>query len=368
MRFLLAPSTLLYTTLLIASRKAFAKPYPRSADTEDVIQLQNSTLAARQNCANPCGYSGHLCCAADQYCYTDANQQAQCGSNAVTAAGGYWQYYTSTFVQTGLVTRTEVYSTYIVGGVVAAAPTTTAPAQAPACKYYLNETPCGTICCAGGQYCLREGQCAASGAGSSGGGVFITPVYSAPVRPTSSTLIVVTATVSPTTTVPFETPIATGANATISTTSAQASTSLSGGAIAGIVIGVIAGILLLTLLCLALCARSALGALGGLFGGGKKKGRREEEVYIEEHHHHAGGASGAGGRRWYGDRPGRVERPPPKKKSSGFGNLGAIAAGLGGLAVALGLKRKYDRRHDEKSSAGTYSEYTYSSDYTSSSE
>lgn len=41
-----------------------------------------------------------------------------------------------------------------------------------------------------------------------------------------------------------------------------------------------------------------------------------------------------------------------KKKSSGMGGLGAVGAGLVGMAVLLGLKRKEDERRDEKMRPG----------------
>jgi len=364
MRPLKAPSALLYTVALIltASQPTNAKPYPRVLDT-DATELQNSTLARR--CANPCGWEGRLCCAADQVCYTDAKDQAQCGAASVVtaAAGGYWQYWTTTYVETGLVTKTAVVSSYV-NGVAATTssycpPTVTAAAAPAQCNYALNEVPCGSICCASGQYCYAANQCAAAGAGSSENYInsYTTP-YSAPLRPTTGTLVVITATISPTTTVPYQTPVATGANVTLTGTQAQTSGGLSGGAIAGIVIGVLLGILLLLLLCAYFCFRGAI----GLFGGGKKNNRRRTETeYVEEYHHHGSGGGGSGGgRRWYGDRP---SRPPPPKKSNGFGGVTAVAAGLAGLAAALGIKRKLDNRRQGKS------EYTGSSvsyDYTTS--
>ena len=98
-----------------------------------------------------------------------------------------------------------------------------------------------------------------------------------------------------------------------------------------------------------------------LLGLGKKKRKHtHEETYIEEHHHHSGASGAAGGGRWYGSRPSR----PPKKKTGG-GNLLGMGAALGGLALALGLKRRHDRKHDDKSTvsgtSGSYSYYTSTS-------
>ncbi|OCL05991.1 hypothetical protein AOQ84DRAFT_355716 [Glonium stellatum] len=332
MRFLGAPSTLLTsaTFLLSFTPLSIAKPYP----LEPFDELQNSTesehLEAR--CANPCGYYGQLCCAVGQSCYTDSNNQAQCGgpvTAAATANAGGWVYYTTTWVETDYVTRTSVYSSYV-GVSVAATPT------AASCSQY-NQSPCGSICCDSGYYCLTSGTCAYAGGGSSGGIYYTTG--------------------TPTATVPFQTPIATGANATI-TSSQQSSGGLSGGAIAGIVIGVLAGILLLTLLCLFCCARAIFDTVMAIFGVGKNRRRvHEETTYIEEHH-----SSGGGRRRWYGNRPSRPASPA--RTGGGLGNALGIGALLGGLALALGLKRRHDRRHDEKSN--TVSSYTYS-DYTSTS-
>jgi hypothetical protein len=184
------------------------------------------------------------------------------------------------------------------------------------------------------------------------------------LRPTASTLIVITATGTPTATVPFVAPIATGINGTLPEAQAQTG-GLSGGAIAGIVIGVIAGILFLLFLCFYCCAKSAISGIAGILGFGKKKKHTHEETYIEEHHHHSSSAAG-GGRRWYG-QAGRPSRPPPPKKGGGFGNALGIGAALGGLALALGMKRRADRRHDDKSTVISGSS-AYYSDYTSSSE
>lgn len=249
---------------------------------------------------------------------------------AATANAGGWVYYTSTWIETNYVTRTAVYSSYV-GVSVAATPT------GASCSQY-NQSPCGSICCDSGYYCLTSGTCAYAGGGSSGGVYYTTG--------------------TPTTTVPFQTPIATGANATITSSQQTGGKGLSGGAIAGIVIGVLAGILLLTLLCLFCCARAIFDTVLAIFGLGRNRRRVHEETYIEEHHH----SSGTGGRRWYGNRPSRPASPA--RTGGGFGNALGIGALLGGLAIALGLKRRHDRRHDEKSN--TVSSYSYS-DYTSTS-
>jgi hypothetical protein len=48
--------------------------------------------------------------------------------------------------------------------------------------------------------------------------------------------------------------------------------------------------------------------------------------------------------------------------------LGAVGLGLGGLAIALGLKRKHDRKHDNKSDiSSSYYDSYYSYDSSKSS-
>lgn len=337
------------TLLALTTSTAFAKPYP--VHNEELMQLHNATQIDRRAACDgvSCGYDSWLCCPSGSTCITDANDQAQCGpaGGAGTGAGG-WAYYTTTWVETvGAVTKTSVGSSYT-GGTAA----TTA-----ACGN--SQSPCGSVCCDSGFYCKASGTCALIAGGSSGG-IVPTGSASAPVRPTSSTLVVITYTGTPTATVPFQTPIPTGANGSLTETGAASG--LSGGAIAGIVIGVILGILLLLLLCLFCCARALFDTLLGILGiGGKKRKHTHEETTYIEDHHHSGGAAGG---RWYGQGPSRPSRPMSEKKS-GVGKGMGMAAALGGLALALGLKRKNDRR-DDKSTTVSGSSYYYS-DYTSSS-
>ena len=341
----------------------------------------------KRGCDNPCGWNGAICCSSGETCYTDANNQAQCGAGGeigAAAAGaiamdhnggadgsGYWTYYTSTFVESGLVTRTEIFSEYVAAGhpTPAVTPLAAPPSagEGPKCQYALNESPCGHICCQSGFYCLNPetGHCANAGAGSSGHlSSFLdhqSITASAPLRPTASTLVVITATGIPTTTVPFEAPVATGANVEVTSSAAGSDGGLSAGAIAGIVIGVILGIIFLALLCFFCCLKGAANRLLAAFGFGGRRRRREE--YVEEYHRHSHyGGHGDNNGRWYGQ--GKPSRPP-KKKTGGLGGLGAAAAGLGTLGLLLGLKRKNNKRtgkSDYTSSSGYYS-----SDYTSSS-
>ena len=374
MRLSQAPPTLLSLLAIILSsiHPADAKPYPR----DDSLGDGHNNVIEKRACANPCGWSGQLCCTVGQVCFTDAAGQAQCGAGGNGGSGGstataqvnngQWQYYTTTYVRTDLVTVVSTYSSYMgVTTSYAQAPTTVfAPVvTSVSCNYALNESPCGNICCASGQYCQAAGQCVAAGGGSSAYySSYYSQSYSAPLRPTTNTVVTVVSTGSVTATVPFQTPVGTGGS--VVTATPQTNNGLSGGAIAGIVIGVILGIILLLLLCAACCFKGLLDGLMALFGLGPKNKRRvREETYIEERHSHHGGGGG-GGRAWFGQgRPSRLDRPPPKK-SSGLGGMGAVAGGLATLAIILGLKRR--REQQEKSSDGTGSEY-YSTEYTSSS-
>lgn len=344
-----APASVLGLVAFALLPAVTAKPYP--VHIEELRELHNASQIEKRQCAGTvCGWYGQLCCTGGQSCYTDGNGQAQCGNAGGQVTNGGWVTYTTTWVETGLVTRTSVWSTFV-GATAQATPTATCDGA---------KSPCGGVCCDSGYYCLTSGQCALIG-GNSSPGISGTLNPSAPLRPTSSTLIIVTATGSPTATVPFQTPIPTGVNGTPVEQNGGGG-GLSGGAIAGIVIGVILGIILLLLICLFCCARAAFDAIMAILGLGRKRRHTHEETYIEEHHHSSGGG---GGRRWYG-QPARPSRP--KKSGGRFGNMLGVGAALGGLALALGLKRRHDRRHDDKSttisgSSAYYSDYTSSSEY-----
>jgi hypothetical protein len=314
----------------------------------DLLHTFEDLQDVRKRCSNPCGYYGQLCCEANEVCYTDANDQAQCGAGtaATTTAAGQWEYYTTTFVQTDLKTVTQTYSSYI-------------PQTTISCSYSLGETPCGNVCCLSGQYCQASGICAAVGGGSSGYysslytvTTIITNTASAPIRPTSNTLVTVT------TTQPFVTPVSSDGSSIIVGQDSGSGGGLSGGAIAGIVIGVIAGIILLLLFCACCIFKGLIDGLLAIFGLGPRKKRvTEEEIYERRSHH-----SGRGRRTWFGTRPARSEVIEEKRKKSGWGTAGWMAAGLGALALWLGLKRS--NRKDDVSS-GYYGSSYYGSDYSS---
>lgn len=300
------------------------------------------SLFQRSTCTNPCGWAGQLCCGANQYCYTDSSDQAQCGDSATTTAAatgtGYWTVWTSTYVQTDLLTITSIGSSYI--------PTATASAS---CNYAANESPCGSICCAANQYCAASGQCAAA-ANPSSSGVYAsswaasptTNAFSAPLRPTASTLVTVTGGAA-TTTEGFLSPVATGANSTL--VMATHSSGLSGGAIAGIVIGTLIGLALLLCACFFLCIRGLLDWLLACLGFGRRTEPEKKRVVEEEYVSTRRGSRRGGGGTYY-DRPSRVERRSERRSSSGVKEAVGIAAALGGLATLLGLKRARDRRKE----------------------
>ncbi|RMY70045.1 hypothetical protein D0863_06060 [Hortaea werneckii] len=367
---------LLITAILLAPLASANPAPPVSAQAG----FSFNELFARWDCGGElCGYNSQLCCGAGSTCYTDAQTQAQCGAagGATTkAADGSWAYYTSTYVETDLVTKTTVYSSWIAGQSSAA--TTWASASATptsdSCDYNKNESPCGNVCCGSDEYCYVAGTCkpAAGGVTSSGA------TASAPIRGTSSSLVQVTETASPSTTVPFVAPVATGANITLTENQSGGGGGLSGGEIAGIVIGVLAGLFLLGLLIFYCCLRG----LWAVFCGGRnrRRSRRTHEIdEYERHSHHHGGrgsrygggaAAAGGGRTWYGaPKPARSRYSDDSRHRRGGGGwrkeaLG-LGAGLAGLWAILGLKRKRDNRrnNDEK-----YTDYgSYSSDYYTSS-
>ena len=345
-----SPSSFVATLLLIRPITAIYLP--------ELLRSFDDLQDVRKRCDNPCGYYGQLCCESGESCYTDANNQAQCGATqqvVTVAAGSTWEYYTTTYVQTDLKTVTATFSSLV------------SQSTALSCSYSLGETPCGNVCCKSGQYCQSSGMCLAVGGGSSGYysslytvTTIITNTASAPLRPTTNTQVTVTSGV--TTTAPFQSPVGTN-GAIITGPSEEGGGGLSGGAIAGIVIGVIAGIILLLLICACLCFKGLIDGILAIFGLGSKRKRRTEEVYEERYSHHGSRHGSRNNRRtWFGTRPARSDAGSEKK--SGIGRAGWVAATLGGLALFLGLKRR--NRRDDKSSTGYGS--SYYSDYTSSTE
>ena len=342
--------------------------YPQSSTAialspaDESLRLDEASLEKR--CDKPCGFYSQVCCGANEVCFTDGNNEARCGvvqgsqQTGQPAAGnpGNWQYYTTTYVMTDLQTITTTYSSYF-------AATTQNDVVPSNCQYALGEVPCGSTCCSSGQYCMTDvNKCAAAGGGGSSGYYSsfytVTQIASAPIRPTSNTVLTVTSTGAPTATVPYSAPVGTDGSTLIGAEPQTQGGGLSAGAIAGIVIGVIAAIIILILICLCCCAKGLLDTILGIFTG---KRRRTETTYIEERHSHHG--SRPAGRTWFGARPSRPDRT--EKKSSGLAGFAKVGGALAVLGVALGLKRNHDRKHEAKSS----SSYSYYDDsYTGTSE
>ena len=361
-----APLLSLFFTILTSSQTN-ALPSPQEEEFKQLLESRYHYLSER-TCANPCGWTGQLCCTGGQTCGTNSAGEAVCnsgGGSGTTAAANDqsgWEYYTTTYVETDLVTRVSTYSSFF-----GSAPTATAASGIAgiSCNNGMGESPCGSICCATGQYCAYAGQCQASnGNGDESSSSYLGQIITtapatntAPLRPTSNAVTTVSSTGSATTTVPIMSAAATSAGAALSSTTSN--NGLSGGAIAGIVIGVIAGIIFLILLLICCCFASAADAVLACLGLRPRR-RRETTTYIEEHRHHSGSGGAAGGRRWFGMRPARVERPP--RKSSNVGGLTAVAGGLTALAVILGLKRRRDRKQKTEYSGSSYSYGYYSSD------
>lgn len=317
-----------------------------------------------------CGGQGQYTCTGAEACYTNAAQIAYCSvPNAVVTESGGYAVYTTTYTETDLVLRTSTYTS----SWSAAATTTTQNwvpvASAVICDTSLEQTSCGAICCASDQVCAYSGSCAPKPASGLTSWTYIvstmattTSTYSAPLRPTSGGVSTSTST-SVTTTAPFISP-ATASGSTLPIVSSSTSHGLSGGAIAGIVIGTIAGVVILLLLCFCCIVKAGFDGLLALFGLGNRRNRRSSErvEVIEERYSRHG--SGTASRRdthtgWFGagGRPARVTETR-KKKSSGLGGFGAVGAGLLGLAVILGLKRRHDRKEMRERSDISSSYYT----------
>ncbi len=56
-------------------------------------------------CLNPCGYYAQLCCAVGETCYTDANNQAQCGPPPASTTCPLWSASTYTAITPVLINR-----------------------------------------------------------------------------------------------------------------------------------------------------------------------------------------------------------------------------------------------------------------------
>ncbi|PMD48551.1 hypothetical protein L207DRAFT_575213 [Hyaloscypha variabilis F] len=343
MRLSQTPPSLLSLLFVVLSRThtVHAGPFPK----DDLHDLGYAYLMDRQ-CVSYCGYNNMYCCSAGEACYTNAENIATC--TAVAGGGGAYGVYTTVYTETDLVLRTSTYTSWY----AQATPTAVAPAV---CTPSLGQSSCGTICCAGDQRCAAAGTCTPYSS------YYVTSTSaagSAPYRPTSGGIATATSTVSATTTAPFISP-ATASGSTLPITSSSSNNGLSPGAIAGIVIGVIAGITLLLLFCFCCILKAGFDGLLALFGLGKRKRRSTERVEVieERYSRHGSGTGRAAHSTWFGaGRPATVTESR-KKKSSGFGGLGYVGAGLLGLAAVLGLKRRHDRKSEKPARSEVSSSY-----------
>jgi hypothetical protein len=372
MRFSQAPPALLSLLLVAISNIDTAQAWPLG-------ELDFAFLQGRGTCASYCGADNQYCCTAGQACTTNQQNVAACvaatGTSVVVATGGGGgiPIYTTTYTETDLVVRTSTGYSYPAAATTSQA-TNVAPAPTAAiCTTSLGQTSCGSICCANGQICAAANSCSAY---ASTWSYFVTSAsvpaasssYSAPLRPTSAGVSTATSVASATTTQPFISP-ATASGSSFPITSSSSSNGLSPGAIAGIVIGTIAGIILLLLICFCCIVRAGFEGLLALFGLGKNRRRSTERIETTERYSRHG--SGTASRRdthtgWFGTgraRPssGRVVTEK-KKKSGGFGGLGAVGAGLIGLAVILGLKRRHDKKPSQPHHAVSDVSSTYYTD------
>jgi hypothetical protein len=369
MRLPLALASFLYL-LVSQSSHVSAGPVPPEDEVQNNLDWIKHIFDRQAACAGVyCGVSSQYCCVGGQACYTDSNTVARCGApTAAPAANNGWQYFTTTYVRTDLVTVVSTYSTYIAPVATVTVPTLI---QSTAICNPQNQQGCGAICCnLAVETCAVAGRCTSYGAMT----VPVTTTYSAPLRPTSNGVTTITAVVTPTTTQPFQTASTAGASSPATPLSATTSNpGLSPGAIAGIVIGVLAGIIILITICFCCILKKGLDGLLDLFGLRNKRRRSERVEVTEERYSRHGSASRRethGG--WFGGG-GKKSTRVTEKKSSGLakegGILAGLALGLAGLWALLGMRRKKQVARPPRSdvSYGTYSD-SYSGTGTSDSE
>ena len=372
-------STLLSLLVIVLSSAHLARTSPLPLD-ELIIKQQNATLELRQ-CAVLCGYYNQVTCGCGQACTTIAGEASCVAAAATTVAtqagggNGQWQWFTSTYVETDLVTVVTTFSSFVVAPTTAyVAPVQTqvvvttveAPAPVQTVLTCATNQACGNICCASDQFCAYSGQCSALAGGSTANNVVSTlylastvveSTASAFIRPTSNSILTVTSTGTATTTIPFQTPVGTDGSSLTGITATQQNAGLSGGAIAGIVIGVLVLLFILFLLCACCLAKGLIDTILGCFGLGKRSKRRvTDTTIIEEHHSRHSGRVQGGGRTWYGTR---INGQNANKKSSGLGGALGVGALLATLAVVLGIRRRNERKEEKTEYTGSSYSYSY---------
>ena len=307
-----------------------------------------------------CGLDNRYCCTSSSVCYTDAATIARCAAPTAIPEGATWQFYTTTYVLTNLVTVTSTFSS-LMGGSAATSEFNSASIAVCSADQY----SCGAVCCDPSvETCYALGKCTPWTA------IPAAPTYSAPLRGTSGVPTTITAVA--TTTQPFQPPVSNTAGIVIPTSLASTSgSSLSSGAVAGIVIGTIGGIVILVLLCFFCVLRAGWEGLLALFGlgGGRRRRTSSRTEVIEERYSRRSSAGGASRRErhagWFGGAGGGERRTTVvEKRRSGLakegGILAAITIGLAGLWAFLGLRR----RNVVKSSRSDVSYETFSDSYT----
>ena len=354
MRLQANPAAALAGLLLLVGHSPLANAHPYARD--DIHDLGYGYLMPRQ-CAEYCGYNNMYCCNQGSTCYT-TNGIAGCSA----AAGGGWEWYTTTWTVTA--TFTSTISSFWPAQ-------TASPGQDCIPEEDSGWIACGSICCASWQYCAYKGQCSANGPPPAGATyttvvssvtTVITTQYSAPYRVTSG----VSSTATQTGVIAGETTTAGNGTVPLAT---SGGTSLSGGAIAGIVIGTLAGVVFLLAFCVCCVVRGLWHTVLGLLGLRKKK-ETTETIIEEERYSRHGSVHSRRDRHsgWFagGGRPSSVvERKEEKKKSSGFGWIGLTAA-AGTMLLLLGLRKDNKKKAQSKARSEVSSNY-WSESYTVSS-
>lgn len=345
-----APTTFLplLTVLLSSSRPIAAAPF-------EFPELGFAWLHGRDGSGN-CGSELQFTCSSEETCSTTYNAGsaiAFCTAGAASPGGDSWGVFTTTFTETDLVIYTSTYTSSWQAPATTQAQGT-GSAQPAICTASLGQQSCGVICCASDQACAGDGWCTAAS-------TMYTYTGPAPTQATTSSYLPPYrqtgpgSTVSATTTQPFVPPAtASGSTLPIVNHGSGGGSGLSGGAIAGIVIGVLVAVALLILICFCCIVRAGFHGILSLLGlrnnDKKKKTERVETVERYSRHNSRVSASAASRRDthsgWFGSRPSRVEET--RKKSGGWGGLTAVTAGLVGLAVILGLRRRSKRKEEEK--------------------